>query len=140
MRTVGPVALGRPLAAHVPCMTGKYLGSERWYVDSALVALLVIPDAGEGLDPNTAAKYGYGVGGACIAFRDGQMSESELLEFLTSLRPVKQAPLPTAPWYDAIIRYDGPISAVQSAFKARLISGRTYERAIVAMFDAGHSA
>jgi hypothetical protein len=121
-------------------MTGRYFGSSTWTVDGALVKLMIASFDPDPSAQHTVPQVGYGVGGACIAFRDGEISEDELIEFLVALAPVKQAPLPDEAWYDAIIRYHGPVSAVGSAFDAGLLPDGLHDRAVRAMFDAGHGA
>jgi hypothetical protein len=80
------------------------------------------------------------VGDACAAFHDGRLTEDELTAVLVAFPPVKEAPLPDAAWYDAIIRNHGPIFDLQDAHRAGLIGGPVYERVINAMVDAGHEA
>lgn len=77
---------------------------------------------------------------ATVGFYQNTITEPELIESLIALPIVEQAPLPDVPWYDAVIRIRGPVSDLQRCFGAGLIPGAVFERAIVAMLDAGHQA
>ena len=77
---------------------------------------------------------------ACTAFHNGMITERELTDVLVAFAPVNEPPVPDAPWYDAVVSNDGPISELDEAVIAGLIAGPTYERVIRAMLDAGHEA
>ena len=87
------------------------------------------------------ATVGYAsVHDVCVAYRDGRISQEELIGALVRFPIVKQAPLPDEEWYDAIIVNRGPVYQLRQETYTGLIPSEVYTRAAKAMLDAGHAA
>ena len=57
------------------------------------------------------------------AYNSGTLTESEITAVLTAQPIIRQAPLPDAEWYDAIIRRRGPVADLQAAPRDNLLAG-----------------
>ncbi|WP_166874482.1 hypothetical protein [Salinibacterium sp. ZJ450] len=76
----------------------------------------------------------------CVAFRDGEITEDDLVAALAALPAIKQAALPSQAWFDAIVVEHGPVYQLRREVYSGIISANTYSRAVQAMLDAGHAA
>ncbi|WP_167047509.1 hypothetical protein [Salinibacterium sp. ZJ454] len=77
---------------------------------------------------------------ACVAFRDGGITEDDLVAVLVAFPTVEQAALPGEKWFDAIVVKHGPVYQLRREAYRGTIPPRTYSRSVQAMLDAGHAA
>jgi hypothetical protein len=77
---------------------------------------------------------------ACVAFQAGEITEDGLIQALSSLPIVKQAPLPDEQWFDAVVVEHGPVYQLRREAYRGTISSAIYSGSVQAMLDAGHAA
>jgi hypothetical protein len=77
---------------------------------------------------------------ACVAFQSGEITEDALVQALSGLPVIKQAPLPDEAWFDAIVVKRGPVYQLRREAYRGTISPDVYSHSVQAMLDAGHAA
>jgi hypothetical protein len=77
---------------------------------------------------------------AAAAYASGDLSDEDFINAVVSLPVVKQAEIPKRDWWDEWAPRNGPIADVGVAFDERMIPDALHDRAIAAMFKAGHEA
>lgn len=77
---------------------------------------------------------------AAIACSHRDIDDQGFVEAVVSLPIVKQAEIPKRDWWDDWAPRSGPVAAVGKAFDEHLIPDALHDRAIAAMFKAGHEA
>lgn len=77
---------------------------------------------------------------AAARLGNGEIDAHTFAQLLAALPVVTQAHIPRIPVWDAYATIPGPISELRDALRRHLIDGDTYNLALRAMADAGHSA
>lgn len=77
---------------------------------------------------------------AAVKLSRGEIDAATFAAAVAALPVVAQVPVPRSPVWDAYVAVRGPVADLREALQLHLIDGATYDLALHAMADAGHSA
>ena len=80
------------------------------------------------------------VTGAARRFSRDEIDAATFAAIVAALPVVEQTPVLRSPVWDAYVTVEGPIADLREVFRLHLIDAATYDLALRAMADAGHSA